>query len=711
MISEDTGKIIESVDVDCSDSPAYRHGKKEFIRLHLNESPYGAPPRVIEQVIREIERNCSVYPAGESELLRRSIAEYLGCPAEMVAVGNGTDELIHLAAMAFHRRGARAAMTESTFPGYQLACDAVGMECELIRLDEHRVTPARVVAACKEGAGLIFLCNPHNPTGTVLRPNELDLILTAAEDHGAVVVIDEAYMDFVMDPAASAMEAVLHGQRAVVMRTFSKAWGVAALRVGYAVGPADLITALWQARQSMPFNVNRLAQAAVPALLAETDFLDSVRRRTAEARELLCRQLDALGTPYVPSETNFVMVETTPDSTEVTRRLAAEHHILVRDLAFFGRPGWIRVAVGTPEDVDSFVSALGTVLNGNPRSAPYASTDPHWRRPVPTLPAIEPDVLFNGFAGAHVAVTLHQLGVWEILDHAPAAVRTLAARTGASTDWMLILLRTMALLGYVELRDQVATLTTAGRALHEQMGLFVWGVGGYGAMLGNLRGLATGDLTYGKDVHRDEALIALGAGEADRALMQGIESEILSGIGFRVVADIGCGSADRLIRLCAAHPDRRGIGIDISAPACTLAAERVREAGLAERVEIIREDVLDTMNTRTFPGVDFVTCFFMLHDLFATDDNHADVIRSLRSIFPDARLFLFGDTAAQRWEQHTRTPPIFSLEFELVHAAMGVQLRAKETYLRAFRDAGLQVERCEPFGVPSTWAFLLSVPC
>jgi histidinol-phosphate aminotransferase len=693
----------------------------DMLRLHQNESPYGAPDHVVTRLAEEARENCSRYPAPESPQLRRAIAEYIRCTPEQVAVGNGVDELIHLAVSAFVREG-RVAVPSSTFPGYQLACNAAGIEPqELYAGEDCGSTADAVVAACETGAELVFLCNPHNPTGALLAGSDLARVLAAADEHGTVLVVDEAYMDFVADEKASAMEAALGRRRALVLRTFSKAWGLASLRVGYAVGAESLIGRLWRARQSMPFHINRLAQVAVPMLLAEKDFLPSVRRRTDEARDLLCRLLDDRGIRRLPSAANFVMVEAGPDSTAAARRLVNDHRILVRDLASFGRPGWIRVTVGLPEDMERFVDALVHVLGGmTPASPDKAAAEvpdrwatdrlPHWLHPTPTLRPVDPAALFNGYTGAQVVFALHRLGVWSALGDQPVAVSGLARQSGVSEDWMRTLLRVMALLGYVRLHDATVVITDAGRALVEQAGLFVWGVGGYGSLLANLHGLATRELTYGQEVHRDEGMVAIGAGEADRSLMRKAEADILSGIDFGTMADIGCGDATRLIRLCTADEQRRGIGIDISQAACELATDRVRAAGLADRVDIVHENVLDTLSTRTFPGVDLVTGFLMLHDLFATDDDHAAVLRSVRAAFPDARYFLFADTALQDWDHHRGPLPIFNLEFELVHAVMEVPLRTKETYLRAFADAGFQLERCVPFGVPATWAFLLSVP-
>ncbi|KUO06129.1 aminotransferase class I/II-fold pyridoxal phosphate-dependent enzyme [Streptomyces caeruleatus] len=678
-----------------------------MLRLHQNESPYRLPDRVLDRLSEELAHRSQRYPAAESAHLRRAIADHLGCAPEQVAVGNGVDELIHLAVSAFGREGG-IAVPAGTFPGYWLACTAAGHDpLKLPAGEDVKGTADAIVAACEQGAALVFLCNPHNPTGALLGPDDLARVLDAADAHGSVVVVDEAYMDFVADEKVSAVEEALSGRHALVLRTFSKAWGLASLRVGYAVGPEGLVGRLWRARQSMPFHVNRLAQVAVPTLLAEQDFLPSVRRRTDEARAVLYGLLDERGIRRLPSAANFVMVEAGPDSTDTTRRLAHEHGILVRDLAPFGRPGWLRVTLSTPTDMERFADALAALRDGQPEAVDHI---PHWLRPVPTLQPMEPAALFNGYIGAQVAFALHRLGVWSALGDRPVEVSTLAREVGVPEGRLRALLRTAALLGHVRLLETAAAITDAGRALVEQIGLFVWGVGGYGSLLANLHGLATGEVAYGAEVRRDEGLVAVGAGEADRSLMRQAEAAVLGDLDFVTMADIGCGDATRLMRLCEADDRRRGIGIDISEAACALATDRVRAAGLADRVRIVRENVLDTLSTRTFPEVDLVTGFLMLHDLFATDDDHAAVLRSIRTAFPNATHFLFADTAVQDWEHHSGPQPIFSLEFELVHAVMGVPLHTKGTYLRAFADAGFRLERCEPLGVPSTWAFLLSVP-
>ncbi|MEV7393275.1 histidinol-phosphate transaminase [Streptomyces sp. NPDC091215] len=348
------------------------------LRLHLNESPYGPPPTVVDAVGREFERHGSLYPEGESPNLRRSIAEHLGLPPEMVAVGNGVDELVLLAALAFGGADSTVLMTETTFPGYLFAAKAVNATATRLPLKDLTVPTDDFVTAMKNGADLAYLCNPHNPTGALLDGGAVDMVVTAAENSGTVLIVDEAYMDFAADETASVLDSVRSGRRVIVLRTFSKAWGLASLRTGYAAGPADLIAKLWNARRSLPFNVNRLAQHAVPIALRQTDFLEQVQHRTAVARELLCTRLGELNLRHLRSAANFVMVETGADSPALVDRLAEEHRILVRDLTPFGLDGWARISVGTPEEVDRLAIALRSLRD----TAPSA--------PVPTPPALTP---------------------------------------------------------------------------------------------------------------------------------------------------------------------------------------------------------------------------------------------------------------------------------------------------------------------------------
>lgn len=307
------------------------------------------------------------------------------------------------------------------------------------------------------------------------------------------------------------------------------------------------------------------------------------------------------------------------------------------------------------------------------------------------------------------SVALRTLGVWDRLVAGPQPVAALAEEAGARPGRLRAMLQTTALLGLVELRDEIATITDAGRNLVRHIGFFTWAAGGYGHIMANLSGLAALDSTQAVGGLRDEAAVAAGSAEVGHELMLPVEARLLAGVEYASAADIGCGDGSRLIRLCRGEVPRRGLGLEISEPAAVLAAKRVADAGLADHIEISRQNVFAASGRPVFPGIELVSSFLMLHDLFAGAADGVEVVRGLREVFPDARYFLFGDTAVQPWQRHEGPLPPFSLGFELMHAFLGVPLVTREAYERAFLAGGLSIERREPFGAPSTWAYLLKV--
>lgn len=344
-----------------------------MLRLHQNESPYGAPAAALDAAVAELSARHSHYPDHQCTALRARVAGALAVRPELVAAANGADELIQLLALSRARASkdgsGAVAVTERTFPGYAAAASVAGVQTIEVPLTGGRVTAAGVVDAMRAGATLAYICNPHNPHGTALDGAAVEEIIAGAEATGAVAVFDEAYIEFADPGCDVTVDAIRQGRPAVVLRTFSKAWGLAALRVGYAVGPADLMEQVRRTRQSTPFSVNRLAQRAAIAALDHPDFVAGVRQRTAAARNRLCAGLRALGVGFVPSQTNFVLARLdaaggAADSGTVADLLAARHRVLVRDLGPLGLPGCLRVTVGTEEQVDRFCAALAGVLTG-----------------------------------------------------------------------------------------------------------------------------------------------------------------------------------------------------------------------------------------------------------------------------------------------------------------------------------------------------------
>jgi histidinol-phosphate aminotransferase len=689
----------------------------DYLRLHFNESPYGPPPGATAAALAQLASGAGLYPDPECLAVRAAIARYHGVTPDMVAVANGTDELILLTCLTFAAPGAEQAdviVTDRTFPGYRSSAAVARATVRTVPMPGEQIPVGGLCQAMREAPGLAFVCSPHNPTGAMLDSAGVAELAGAAHASGSVLVLDEAYLDFADPIRDVALGAVAAGGRLIVLRTFSKAWGLASLRIGYAIGPAELIGPIWRTRSCLPFDVNRLAQHAAVAALDSPEHIGEVRAMTAQAREALCKELDAIGVKFAPSACNFVMLKLDRDSTEVASALASAHRVLVRDLAPFGLPGCLRVTVGTTDQVSRFCAALADVLGHPGGSASQAGA------PAMAAVAAEPEAdgwaagsaapalatattLFNGYIGAHVFYALHELGVLRRLEQGTASVRGLAA---ADSGRLAALLRTFAQLGFVELAGDAVTLTARGSDLMRYRGPFIWGVGGHGPVWAGLAAMTEGRASFGREVRRNEALVAMGAGEAGRLLMQPIQDRVSAMIDFESVVDIGCGDGSRLLRMCGGERPRRGVGIDISHDACKLAADKVAAHGLADRIEIVQADILALMGTRSFPGVDLVMSIFMLHDLFAAVPDHAAMMRSLRGMFPDARYFLLADTAL-RTDHDEPMAPIFSLGFELAHAFMGVTLQPRQTYEAAFEAAGLRLLRRAPFGLPATWIFLL----
>ncbi|HEU4963908.1 MAG TPA: histidinol-phosphate transaminase [Bacilli bacterium] len=339
-------------------------GADDLHRLHLSENHYGMSPAVREAIEEELQR-IHLYPDPDCSTLREQLAAHYGVTADMVIVGNGTDEILLLTSMALLGPGKTSLTTDSTFPGYKVTTALSGGETRFVPMTEdYRMPAAQLANACRAGIDVVFLCNPHNPTGTMLSAAELCEVLTAASEAGVVPVLDEAYADFADQPFPSAIPYVREGLRGLVMRTFSKSHGLAGFRVGYAIGSPDLIAAVQRMRSALPFSVNRLAQTAALTALRHPDFVTEVRKRTQAVKRECYRRLEQLGLSYVPSQTNFVLVRVPGDSAEVSRRLVEEHQVLTRDTTAFGYPGHLRVSMGTQEQMAHFCDVLAQVLKG-----------------------------------------------------------------------------------------------------------------------------------------------------------------------------------------------------------------------------------------------------------------------------------------------------------------------------------------------------------
>ncbi len=332
-----------------------RTGVDEVRKLSSNENPYGPVPsaiRAMETVLPRLNR----YPDGSARALRRRLAEHLQVDERFVAVGNGSNELLRILAEAVLAPGDEAVFAWPSFVVYPMATQLMGATAVKVPLaegDAHDLDA--MLAAITERTKLVFLCNPNNPTGTIYRREEFERFLGSLPSH-VLLVLDEAYIEYVTDPDFPNGLDYFDGSRPIaVLRTFSKIYSLAGLRVGYGVMPEPLVAAVNKVRD--PFNVNTVGQVAAYYSLDDQDEIARRARENAEQRARLCEAFDHLGLAWVPSETNFVYLHA-EDSRSLFDALLARG-IIVRD---FGLGGALRVGIGTAEDTDATIEAFEAIM-------------------------------------------------------------------------------------------------------------------------------------------------------------------------------------------------------------------------------------------------------------------------------------------------------------------------------------------------------------
>ncbi|HXL91012.1 MAG TPA: class I SAM-dependent methyltransferase [Streptosporangiaceae bacterium] len=327
------------------------------------------------------------------------------------------------------------------------------------------------------------------------------------------------------------------------------------------------------------------------------------------------------------------------------------------------------------------------------------------------LTPIGVDTAFNGYVAAHVIFALHRLALLDSLESGDVDVREFAASTGTDLRMLQELLRAAACCGYVTLLEESAALTPAGREAARLRGYFTWVVGGYAEVFARMADIATGTCRFNDDVHRNEAMVALGSAQNDQAVLGGILGQVLDDVDFTMIADLGSGNSARICRVIAGRDGSRGVGLDISSSANQLAQETIRQSGLSDRARAVQRDVRELAAGRRrdseLSEVDAVMSFFLLHDLLADPATRQAVLPGLRESFPNARTFVLADTMLRPARTAGTTVPVFSLGYELAHAMMGVPLHTRESYEALFEQAGMRIRWRLPFGTPHSWLYVL----
>jgi histidinol-phosphate aminotransferase len=332
------------------------------IKLASNENPLGPSPLALA-AIQDTLASLHRYPDSHAYYLKEDLARHLGLVPQQLILGNGSDEVLDLLVRALVPPGGEVVSTTHTFLMYGLLTQAVGGFFRPVPLKDLRVNLPAVAQAVTPQTRLIILNNPNNPTGTAFRRREWEDFL-AAIPVTATVVLDEAYIDFADDPGVPSCLDYLSEDRPLVgLRTFSKAYGLAGLRIGYGFGPSELMDYLNRLR--MPFNVNRLAQVAARAALQDAAFVAQTRELVLAGKELICRELSHLGLTFIPSQANFVLIRVPKPGQEVYQAMLREG-VIIRAMDSYGFPDYIRVNMGLPEENRRFLKALQKVLgSGN----------------------------------------------------------------------------------------------------------------------------------------------------------------------------------------------------------------------------------------------------------------------------------------------------------------------------------------------------------
>lgn len=333
------------------------YGLEKVIKLASNENPIGPSPKVWEAV-KDAYSEIARYPLGDAYNLRMAVAKNYNVPPENLVFGSGSNEIIELLLRTFVHEGEHVLSPAPSFSVYGIISTAMGSYCEWVDCNEDfSFNLDNIFAKINDKTRVIFLANPNNPTGTYMNETVLKDFLSRVPDN-IIVVMDEAYIEFAdADDMPDTVAMVKNYPNMVLMRTFSKAYGIAGLRIGYMIGSAECCDMMNRVRQ--PFNTNMLAQAAGCAALADKEWLDKVLKTNLEQKYFLYNEFKKMGLKYIPTQSNFILVKV-GDGNKVFNDMLRKGVIIRFMGSSLGE--YIRVTIGTEEENKIFINALKEVL-------------------------------------------------------------------------------------------------------------------------------------------------------------------------------------------------------------------------------------------------------------------------------------------------------------------------------------------------------------
>ncbi|MFA4967632.1 MAG: histidinol-phosphate transaminase [Candidatus Margulisiibacteriota bacterium] len=324
------------------------------VKLASNENPFGPSPKALDAIAKEA-KNLQIYPDQKSTLLRGALAKKFGLAADCFVCGNGSDDIMQILGATYLNPGDEVIISKNTFSVYELVARMFDGKMVFVALNDFALDLESIGSAITNKTKMIFLTNPNNPTGTIFTAKEFDSFMGKVPEN-VLVIVDEAYAEYVESKDfPNTINYIKEGRSVVALRTFSKFYGLAGLRIGYGAGPKELIAPMF--RTKMPFNVNRLAQAAAGAALDDKEFLDKTYKNNLEGKKYFYSELDKLGIKYKKTESNFIFIDIQKSADEFFLNMMREG-IIIRPLTSFGLPEAIRVSIGTREQNEKFMAVL-----------------------------------------------------------------------------------------------------------------------------------------------------------------------------------------------------------------------------------------------------------------------------------------------------------------------------------------------------------------
>lgn len=350
--NDTTSKIIPYV-------PGEQPQDKKYIKLNTNENPYPPSPKVIEAIKSAASESLRLYPDPECKMLKEAIAEVYDVSVENVFTGNGSDEILAFCFMAFFDEQKPVKFADITYSFYNVYADFFKVPYEIVPLNQDFSLPVEKFITSEEPfrqAGII-IANPNAPTGMAVGINDIERIVS--ENQNSVVIIDEAYVDFGCE---SAVPLTKKYPNVLVVHTLSKSRALAGLRAGFAIGSVELVEGLSRVKNSFnSYTLDRIAIEAAAAALRDTEYFEEIRKKIIHTREKFSKELAQLGFRVIPSSANFVFVSHATYKADFLFQELKNRGILVR---YFRKPGidnYLRITIGTDEEMDKLIETVKQV--------------------------------------------------------------------------------------------------------------------------------------------------------------------------------------------------------------------------------------------------------------------------------------------------------------------------------------------------------------